>query len=112
MPVRYKHGRKLVGDRTAKPHSEVRITESQFANDAAVYASTCAAFERATSEFVQVVSECSIQKTKGMIIGTQLTASDSMPMELDSGLIDIVQDFTYVHTSETTSQAMAKYRMK
>ena len=48
------------------------------------------------SEFVQVVSECSIQKTKGMIISTQLTASDSMPVELDSGSIDIVEDFTYV----------------
>ena len=96
VTVRYKHGRKLVGDRTAKPHSEVRITESQFANDVAVYASTCAAFERATTEFVQVASECSIQKTKGMIISTQLTASDGMPVELDSGSIDIVEDFTYV----------------
>ena len=35
----------------------------------------------------------SIQKTKGMIIGRQLTASDSMTVELDSGSIDIVQDF-------------------
>ena len=51
MTVRYKHGRKLVGDRTAKSHlSEVRVTESQFANDAAVYASTCAAFERAVCQ--------------------------------------------------------------
>ena len=80
MTVRYKHGRKLVGDRTAKSHlSEVRITESQFADDAAVYASTRAVFERATSEFVQAASEwgltVSIQKTKGMIIGQQMTAS-------------------------------------
>ena len=69
---------------------------------------TRAAFERAASEFVQAVSEwgltVSIEKTKGMIIGRQLTASDSMPVELDSGSIDIVQD---LRTSEATSQAMA-----
>ena len=58
MTVRYKHGRKLASDRTAKSHlSEVRITKSQFADDAAVYASICAVFERATSGFVQAASE-------------------------------------------------------
>ncbi len=65
------------------------------------------------SEFVQAALEwgftVSIQKTKGMIIGRQLTASDSMPVELDSGSIDIVED---LHISEAKSQAMAKYRMK
>lgn len=36
--VRYMMGRKLVGDRTAKSRlEEVRITESQFADDVAVY---------------------------------------------------------------------------
>ena len=31
----YKHGRKLVGDRTAKTRlSEMRVTETQFADDA------------------------------------------------------------------------------
>ena len=56
-----------------------------------MYASTRAVFERATSVFVQAASEwgltVSIQKTKGMIIGRQLTASASMPVELDSGSI-------------------------
>ena len=41
VSVLYKHGRKLVGDRTAKSRlSEMRVTESQFADDVALYA-TC-----------------------------------------------------------------------
>ena len=58
------------------------------------------------SEFVQAALEwgftVSIQKTKGMIIGRQLTASDSMPVELDSGSIDIVQDFRYLGSNITS----------
>ena len=71
-----------------------------------MYASTRAAFERVTSEFVQAASERgltdNIHKMKGMLIGRQLTASDSMPVELDSGSIDIVQDFTYLGSSITS----------
>ena len=38
VSVLYKHGRKLVGDRTAKSGlSEMRVTESQFADDVALY---------------------------------------------------------------------------
>ena len=74
ITVRYKHGRKLVGDRTAKSHlSEVVITESQFADDVAIYSTTREAFERATSEFVHSASmwglTVSIEKTKGLIMG-------------------------------------------
>ena len=37
MTVKYKQGRKLVGDHTAKSRlREVRVTESQFADDAAI----------------------------------------------------------------------------
>ena len=35
----YKYGRKLVGDRTTKSRlSEMRVTESQFADNVALYA--------------------------------------------------------------------------
>ena len=78
----------------------------QFADAAAVYASTGAAFERVASEFVQAASEWgltdNVHKTKGMLIGRQLTASDSMPVELDSGSIDIVQDFAYLGSNITS----------
>ena len=93
----------------------MRITESQFADDAAVYESTRVAFEKAMSEFVQTASEwgvtVSIQKTKGMITGRQLTARDNMPVELDSGSTDIVQDFTYLG-SNITSDGEAKNEVK
>ena len=37
----YKHGRKLVGDRTAKSRlNEVKMKETQFADDAALYATS------------------------------------------------------------------------
>ena len=44
--VLYKHGRKLVGDRTAKSRlCEMMLTETQFADDAALYATSRNAFE-------------------------------------------------------------------
>ena len=46
VPVLYKHGRKLVGDCTVKSRLlRVRISESQFADDLALYAVNCAMFE-------------------------------------------------------------------
>lgn len=42
VDVRFKHGRKLVGDCTAKSRLNVmKVSESRFADDAAGYASTC-----------------------------------------------------------------------
>ena len=38
-----------------------------------------------------------------MIIGRQLTARASMPVELDSGSIEIVQDFTYLGSNITSN---------
>ena len=41
VSVLYKHGWKLVGDCTAKSRlSEMRVTESQFADDVALYATS------------------------------------------------------------------------
>ena len=44
--VKYKHGRKLVGDRTVKSRlNEIKVTESQFADDTALYSMSRDAFE-------------------------------------------------------------------
>ena len=72
VSVLYKHGRKLVGDCTAKSRlSEMRITESQFADDVALYATSRDSFESVAAEFVKVASEwgltVSTEKTKGMV---------------------------------------------
>ena len=77
VSVLYKHGRKLVWDRTAKSRlSEMRVTESQFADDVALYATSRDSFESVAAEFVKVASEwgltVSTEKTKGMVVGEGL----------------------------------------
>ena len=75
------HCRQLVGDRIAKSRlKEVRRTESQFADDTAAYATTGSAFEQATGEFTHTVEDwemtVSIDKTKGMVVGSHVEDSD------------------------------------
>ena len=58
VPVLYKYGRKLVGDHTVKSRLlRVCISESQFADDLALYAVDRAIFESAGRKFVQVGSQ-------------------------------------------------------
>ena len=49
--MRFKHGRKLVGDRTAKSSlNVVKATESQFADDTATYATSHETFENSATD--------------------------------------------------------------
>ena len=101
VSVLYKHGRKLVGDRTAKSRlSEMRVTESQFADDVALYATFRDSFESVAAEFVKVTSEwgltVSTEKTKGMVVGEGLNESDVRPVQVEGGSVDVVQDFTHL----------------
>jgi len=101
VTVRYKHGRKLVGDRTAKSRlQEVRVTESQFADDVAIYATSRAVFEKATVEFVDTAAEwgltVSLEKTKGMVIGKSVEPSEVLPVRVEDGTIEVVKDFSYL----------------
>ena len=58
VTVMYKLGRKLVGDRTAKSRLEdIQVTESQFADDVAVYATTREGLETAATEFMCAASK-------------------------------------------------------
>ena len=58
VTVRYRIGRKLVGDRTAKSRLlEINMTKSQFADDVAVNAATREALEQVAAEFCQHCSE-------------------------------------------------------
>ena len=89
----FRNGHKLVGDRTAKSRlSATRVTESQFADDAALYATTRERFERMTSEFILCAQRwgltVSIRKTKGMAVG-QPTSVDPVQLGGDSR-IDMV----------------------
>ena len=99
--VLYKHGRKLVGDRTTKSRlSEVRVTESMFADDAALYATSRDSFESATIDFVKTACEwgltVSIEKTKGMVVGQTLDEHAVSSVQLDGGVINVVDHFTYL----------------
>ena len=81
--VKYKYGRKLVGDRTVKSRlSEVRVVETQFADDVAIYCHTREAFGSATCEFVHTAFDWSLtvstHKTKALVMGGYLTAADSI----------------------------------
>ena len=101
VSVLYKHGRKLVGDRTAKSRlSEMRVTESQFADDVALYATSRDSFESVAAEFVKVASEwgliVSTEKTKGMVVGEGLNESDVRPVQVEGGSVDVIPDFTYL----------------
>ena len=73
VSVKYRHGRKMVGDRTTKSRIlGTAIIETQLADDAAVFATRRTALESATSTFINTVSEwnltVSIQKTKAMAV--------------------------------------------
>ena len=77
-------GRKLVGDRTAKSRlAVVKVTESQFFDDLALYVSTCEKLEHMTAGFVKRTSRwgltVSVCKTKGMASGDGLSVADIAP---------------------------------
>ena len=64
--VKYNHGRKLVGDRTATSClDQVRITETLFADDTTLYMTFCDAFESAARNFIETTS------MRGLTVGIQ-----------------------------------------
>ena len=104
--VKFKDGRRLVGDRTAKSRlEEVRITELQFADDVTVFATTHSALENGTSQFVCTALEwnltVSVKKTKAMAVCSHLPSADTLPIQLSQGSIDVIQDFNYLSSNIT-----------
>ena len=63
------------------------------------------AFECATKEFVDAASKwgltVSTRKSKGMVIGSRTASSDALPVLLEGGKIEILQDFTYLGSNIT-----------
>ena len=97
VPVLYKYGRKLVGDHTVKSRLlRVRISESQFADDLALYAVDHAMFESAGRKFVHIGNQAvSILKIKGLAMGA-INEGDVSPVEVGSGMVEIFKTFTYL----------------
>ena len=116
--VRFKHGRKLVGDRTAKSRLNLmKITESQFADDMVTYAASRDAFDHSAREFVRTAKDwgmtVSIGKTKGMVIGRNVAESDAEPIQTGSGPIEMVDSFPNLGSivasdGEVTSELSAR----
>ena len=111
--VKYKHGRKLVGDRTVKSRlSEVRVVETQFADDVAIYCHTREAFESATCECVHTASDwgltVSTHKTKALVMGGNLTAADSLPLKIGGESIEVLHDFTYLGSNISSDGEVGK----
>ena len=99
--MKYKHGRKLVGDRTAQSRlNEIKVTESQCADDTALYSMSRDAFESTTQKFINAATHwgltVSIHKTKGMSIDSHPVPEDTQPVLTEEGLIEMVNNFTYL----------------
>ena len=43
-----------------------------------------------------------IEKTKGLVMGRHLQPSDKLPIQLDGGTIELVEDSTYFATTKIT----------
>ena len=94
-------GRRLVGDRTAKSRlNVVRIAESQFADDLALFASTRGKLENVTVGFMKETGRwgltVSVTKTKGMASSEDLADSDTAPVQVEDDEIEMVERFTYL----------------
>ena len=104
-------GRKLVGDRTVKSQlNVVKVTESQFADNLALYAFTCERLEHVTKDFVRWTGQwcltVSIPKTKGLRSGDDARAADTAPLRTVDGEIEMVSIFTYLGSVMVRSQRM------
>ena len=99
VDVLFRHGRKLVGDRTAKSRlCVVRVTESEFADDVvALYTSSRDCLESVAKKFVEGASKwglmVSIEKMKGM---ARLSDEDVVPVQVEGGEIEMVDHSAYL----------------
>ena len=99
ITIKYKNDNKLFRKYT-RNSCEKKITEWQFADDAAIYASTRSGAERAAVEYQQASNDfgltVSIPKTKHMVTGRLVEESDCEPITLEGGDITMVEEFPYL----------------
>ena len=80
--------------------SELNVTETLFADYAALYSTSQDSFKSTTAGFMNVASEwgltVSMEKTKGMVAGQIQEEDDMGSVELERGSLDIVNNFTYL----------------
>ena len=99
LDVLFRHGRKLVRDRTTRL-SVVRVTKSKFSDNVALYTTSRDSLESMARKFVGGASKweltVSIEKTKGMAAGEQLSEEDVAPIQVEGGVIEMMGHFAYL----------------
>ena len=77
--------------------SNVNVTESQFADDTATYASSRETLEQSAMELVHTVKDwgmmVNIEKTKGMVVRANLDDKDVESLQMENGSIEMVKVF-------------------
>ena len=99
VEVQFKLGGRLVGERTKRPSSFV-LSGCLFADDAALVCSCIEDVVLAARIFDEVATEngltLNVSKTKLLVAGLGLTIDDLAPLELDGGVVEVVEQFKYL----------------
>ena len=99
VEVQFKLGGRLVGERTKRPSSFV-LSKCLFADAAALVCSCREDVVLAARIFDEEVTEngltLSVPKTKLLVTGLGLTIDDLAPLELDGGVVEVVEQFKYL----------------
>ena len=97
--LRYKLDKKLFR-RYTRNAEEMEVNECQFADDAALLATSKRGAELATTEFMLVSKDfgltLSIPKTKVMAVGREVMADDRAPLNIGGEEIEAVNEFPYL----------------
>ena len=109
ITIKYKQDKKLFSRHT-KNACERKITECQFADDAALLSSSRSGAEKAAMKYQQTNRDfgltVSIPNTKDMITGRMVEENDRMPVGLEGGGIEAVDEFSYLGSAITSSGRM------
>ena len=97
VAVRYKMGRKLVGDRTVKSRLQATIiTESQFADNAAIYARTRESLNRCTEAFVTCAAQWGLTVRLAETKCMSINALSNDPVHWGNNTIEAIGSFPYL----------------
>ena len=109
ITIKNKQDKKLFR-RYTKNNCERKITECQFADDAALLSSSRSGAEKAAMQYQQINRDfgltVSIPKTKHMITGRLVERNDRMRVALEGGDMEMVDTFSYLGSVITSSGQM------
>ena len=109
VSLKYKHDRKLFR-RYTRNAEESLLTELQFADDAALPATTREGAEEALRKYIEVAGDfgltVSVPKTKLMVTGREATDTDRTPIPVGDEQIECVSEFSYLGSVISSSGRM------